>query len=138
MNGCKGILLSLAVGLFVCLAIVLTTVVWYAIPYLLPNDFSPAALEQSRKAGEPILAAIEAYRSIHGTHPVSLEEAQIDIKSFEPPVAGGRRWKYSGWRANEYYLSVPSRVSPGLEGGISFYSYSSRKKKWELVQTRPS
>lgn len=106
-------------------------------PYFLPDDFSTAALQGTRERGEPIIAAIEAYRSKTGRHPLTLEEANIDLDAFERPLAGGQRWTYDGRSKRGYYLIAATRIMPGPWGGIVSYSYSSESGKWQLVKSEP-
>lgn len=110
---------------------------WLVYPYFLPDDFSQAALDVTRERGAPIIAAIEAYRSTHGRHPVLLEEAGIHLEAFEKPQAGVQRWTYDGTSEAEYYLFVKTRIMPGPWGGITSYAYSSRPAKWQLVRSQP-
>jgi hypothetical protein len=112
----------------------------YAVfPYFLPDDFSPVALELTSKRGDPIIAALEVYKSQAGNYPQTLQDAHIDLDAFEPPIAGVQKWsyRYGMVERGEYYLYVRSRVMPGPWGGIVSYSYSSARKKWELVRSQP-
>jgi hypothetical protein len=112
-------------------------ILWIVYPYFLPNDFSPAALELTSKRAEPIIAALEAYKSKAGEYPETLQEAKIDLLAFEPPVAGSQRWGYRLMRPGEYRLGVGARIKPGSRGGITGYTFYSEREKWIVQRVQP-
>ena len=112
-------------------------ILYIAYPYLLPDDFSPAALELTSKRAEPIIAALEAYKNKTGEYPETLQEAKIDLLAFEPPVAGSQRWGYRLMRPGEYRLGVGARIKPRSRGGIEGYTYFSERQTWIVAHWQP-
>ena len=93
------------------------------------SDWSETSLSATEKRGEPIVAALEAYRAAHGEYPEKLNALIPQyMKEIKPPLVGNHKWHY--WRSRKdkdwYELGAfdDSKVSHNM------LNYSSRTYSW--------
>ncbi|MDQ7013991.1 MAG: hypothetical protein Q9O74_08870 [Planctomycetota bacterium] len=102
------------------------------------ESWSEKDLAETRRRGNRLLTAIEAYSVREGQRPASLDDlVPDDVTQIEPPLVGDQQWEYGqlGQRVGVYYLLVDSQYADQSEYfGPQFFRYTSIDGKWVFFE----
>lgn len=96
--------------------IVLFIVAYFAIAY--SQSYSSADVDETKRRGEAVIAALEMYFQEHGSYPDS-----IPVESLQQPTLGRRFWEY-------YPDSDKKSFNLIFSSSKEWWQYNSVKKAW--------
>ena len=93
------------------------------------SKWSDEKVDESKKRGDRIIAALENYRNEHSAYPNSLNDLMPKyLKSIEPPVAGNCKWRYDTYEDGKAFRLIFEDETPDEPTGW----YDSKKERWSL------